>query len=78
VQFDIRIPIGAMFSLIGALLVIYGWWANMPTVPGSGGLNVNAWWGGAMALFGVGMLALAQRARSLRTRGRGALTERRA
>ena len=74
-QFDIRIPIGTMFAGIGALLLIYGWSANAAAAPGSAGVNVNAWWGGAMALFGAGMLALAHRARSHRTRGRGGPAE---
>ena len=74
-QFDIRIPIGTMFAGIGALLLIYGWSANAAAVPGSAGVNVNAWWGGAMALFGAGMLALAQRARSQRARPHGAPPE---
>jgi|HubBroStandDraft_2_1064218.scaffolds.fasta_scaffold335764_2 hypothetical protein len=65
-QFDVRIPIGAMFSLIGALLLIYGWSASAPGGPGSAGLNVNAWWGGIMALFGLCMLGLAHRGRARR------------
>lgn len=67
-QFDIRIPIGIMFFLIGALLVVYGLSATLGSAPGSADLNVNAWWGGAMALFGAGMLALARRAMTLKGR----------
>jgi hypothetical protein len=62
-SFDIRIPIGAMFVLIGALLVAYGLSAGTVTVSGAHGHNVNAWWGSLMALFGVAMLGIARRAR---------------
>ncbi len=60
---DIRWPIGLMFSLIGAILVIYG------LVTGSGaqiydrslGLNVNLYWGLLLLVFGGIMLTLAWR-----------------
>jgi hypothetical protein len=61
-QFDIRIPIGIMFLLIGGVLSAYGWVAAPSGASGSLALNVDVWWGGAMALFGIGMLALARRA----------------
>ncbi len=60
---DIRWPIGLMFSLIGAMLVIYGF------VTGSGadmykhslGINVNLYWGILLLVFGGTMLTLAWR-----------------
>ena len=62
-SFDIRIPIGAMFVLIGALLVAYGLSAATVNVSGAYGHNVNAWWGSLMVLFGAAMLDIARRAR---------------
>jgi hypothetical protein len=60
--FDIRIPIGALFSLFGLLLSVYGactHGSRMYAVH-SFGLNVNLWWGLMMLLFGVVMLSLAR------------------
>lgn len=53
-DFDIRIPIGLLFLIIGGMLTTYGVVAPSESV----GLNINAIWGGVMALFGVGMLVL--------------------
>jgi hypothetical protein len=64
-RFDIRLPIGLMFLLIGALLVSYGLFTTPVDVDRSAGYNVNAWWGGLMTLFGLAMLGLARRARRL-------------
>jgi hypothetical protein len=58
---DIRWPIGLMFSLLGAMLVIYG------LITGSGSdiykrsldINVNLYWGLLLLVFGGIMLALA-------------------
>ena len=58
--FDIRMPIGALFSVFGLLLCIYGTITRGSTIYAvhSLGLNVNLWWGLIMLLFGVGMLSL--------------------
>jgi hypothetical protein len=61
VRLDIRIPIGWLFTLIGALLVIEGLLTGAPTTGAARGLNINAWWGGVLVVFGVGMLLLARR-----------------
>jgi len=58
---DIRLPIGLMFSLLGALLAVYG------LLTGSDGdmyqrslnLNVNLWWGLVLFVFGAVMLFFA-------------------
>ncbi|MGA2709434.1 MAG: hypothetical protein ABSF86_13645 [Steroidobacteraceae bacterium] len=60
-ELDIRTPIGWMFALIGALLVIGGLSSGAPTEGVAAGLNVDAWWGAVLLLFGVGMLLLARR-----------------
>ncbi len=52
---DIRWPIGLMFTLIGALLVIYG--VALPAGSVSLGININLIWGIVLLVFGVLMLA---------------------
>jgi hypothetical protein len=58
--FDIRTPIGMLFTLFGILLIGYG--AATQGSPmyaeHSLGLNMNLWWGIALLCFGVVMLAL--------------------
>jgi protein-S-isoprenylcysteine O-methyltransferase Ste14 len=61
---DIRWPIGLMFSIIGAILVVYG------AVTGSGdpmyqrslGMNINLGWGLLLLAFGLLMLLSAKMA----------------
>jgi hypothetical protein len=62
---DIRLPIGMMFTLIGALLGIYGCATGSDTVmyESSLGSNVNLWWGLVLFVFGAVMLFFALRAR---------------
>lgn len=56
---DIRWPIGLMFTLIGALLLLTG------LVNGADArslnININLWWGIVLLVFGVLMLVLASR-----------------
>ena len=58
---DIRWPIGLMFSLVGALLVIYGvaTTSDMEIYRRSLDINVNLWWGLVLLAFGGFMLAMA-------------------
>jgi hypothetical protein len=51
---DIRWPIGLMFTLIGALLSIYG--VAKPAGSVSLGININLIWGIVLLVFGVLML----------------------
>ena len=62
---DIRLPIGLMFSLLGALLAVYGLAtaSDAALYASSLGLNVNLAWGIALLLFGVPMLTGALRDR---------------
>jgi protein-S-isoprenylcysteine O-methyltransferase Ste14 len=59
---DIRIPIGSLFVLLGGLLAGYGYLSNPAIYRRSLGIDVNLWWGLALLVFGLAMLALAWRA----------------
>lgn len=59
---DVRIPMGLLFSLLGIVLLGYGFFSD----PGiyaehSMGHNVNITWGAVFLVFGLGTLALAFR-----------------
>lgn len=59
---DLRLPMGLMFSLVGAMLTIHGLctWGGEQYVKQSLGINVNLWWGLALLAFGLAMLGLAR------------------
>jgi hypothetical protein len=59
---DLRLPIGLLFTLLGLLLIVYGFVSDPAIYQASLGININAWWGVAMAAFGGLMLGLAWRA----------------
>lgn len=61
-QLDLRLPMGLMFSIFGALLVAYGLVSDHAIYDRSLGINVNLWWGIALLLFGLASLGLALRA----------------
>jgi hypothetical protein len=63
-KLDVRLPIGLMFSVLGAILVVYGLASDRAIYARSLGINVNLWWGLALLAFGLVMLAFALRARS--------------
>jgi hypothetical protein len=60
---DIRWPIGLMFTLVGAMLVILGLVTNSDAqrYECSLGININLRWGVVLLVFGVAMLAMAWR-----------------
>ncbi len=61
---DIRTPIGAFFSIVGVILVVFGLFSDAAIYKRhSLGININLFWGAALLLFGVAMLALVRRAR---------------
>ncbi|MDB6067710.1 MAG: hypothetical protein JWR26_3918 [Pedosphaera sp.] len=63
-NFDLRFPIGLLFSFYGALLSIYGLATNGSDVyKRSLDININIEWGLVMLLFGVAMLWMAWRSR---------------
>lgn len=65
---DIRIPIGSLFVILGVLLAGYGLLSNPAIYQRSLGIDINLWWGGALLVFGLAMLALAGRAAAARAR----------
>ncbi|HKR56240.1 MAG TPA: hypothetical protein VJS20_08050 [Gemmatimonadales bacterium] len=54
-RLDLRLPIGALFLIIGLLLAGYGWM--------TAGMEVDRWWGLVMVVFGLLMVTLARRSR---------------
>ena len=58
---DVRFPIGGMFSMVGAILVIYGVLSDSAIYEKSLGINVNFWWGLVLLVFGLIMLLFAYR-----------------
>jgi hypothetical protein len=63
-NFDLRLPIGLMFSLFGAMLVIFGGATSGKSMyrEHSLGININLVWGLVLLAFGVFMLVLTWRA----------------
>jgi len=61
---DIRLPIGLMFSLIGIILVVYGFMTGSDTkmYDKSLGMNINLIWGCLLLVFGLFMLISAKMA----------------
>ncbi len=61
---DIRLPIGLMFAIIGALITIYGviTMNDAQIYARSGGTNVNLYWGIVLLIFGLIMFSLGRRA----------------
>jgi hypothetical protein len=63
-NFDLRYPVGMMFSLFGALITIYGLTSDPAIYQRSLGININLWWGIVLLIFGVIMFVLAVRAKN--------------
>jgi hypothetical protein len=62
-NFDLRFPIGLLFSFYGVLLVIFGAVSDKEIYDRSLGININLRWGLVMLVFGLWMLWLAWRGR---------------
>ena len=64
-NFDLRLPLGILFSLFGIILVIYGKISG-PEIYAkhSLGINVNFGWGIVLLIFGLFMLFLAIRSKN--------------
>jgi hypothetical protein len=62
-NFDLRLPLGLMFTLFGAMLTVYGLVTDAAIYKKSLGININLGWGLVMLVFGLLMLFLAYRGR---------------
>ena len=62
---DIRLPIGLMFTIIGALMSLYGLisGSNKELYERSLNININLIWGIILLVFGAWMLIMALKAR---------------
>ncbi len=63
-NFDLRIPVGLMFSVFGLILVGVGLFGDAALSKQSLGINMNLWWGSVQLVFGLTMLAFGWRAKS--------------
>ncbi len=63
---DVRLPIGLMFTIVGALLTVFGSMTDAAVYERSLGININLRWGIVLLLFGLAMLMLTWRGRSNR------------
>jgi ABC-type Fe3+-siderophore transport system permease subunit len=59
---DLRIPMGLMFLLTGAILALFGLYSQgSPIYEKSLGININAIWGVVLFVFGFSMYVLGVR-----------------
>ena len=59
---DIRLPLGLIFLILGAIMVVYGFITRSSAIYAqAGGLNINLIWGTVMLLFGLVMYVAARR-----------------
>ena len=61
---DIRLPIGLLFTLVGAMLVGFGLISGPEVYQRSLGHNVNLWWGLVLLAFGLAFLFYGRRGTS--------------
>jgi hypothetical protein len=61
VGFDIRLPIGGLFTVLGVILSIYGLVSDKSLYQRSLGINVNLEWGLVTLAFGIVMVLLGRR-----------------
>jgi drug/metabolite transporter (DMT)-like permease len=60
-RLDIRIPVGLLFVVVGAVLTAFGVTSDSALYNRSLNINVNLWWGVVLLVFGVVMFALGHR-----------------
>jgi len=61
-QLDIRLPLGLIFLIIGALMTGYGFFTRGNAMyESSMGMNINIIWGAAMLVFGAIMYAMSRK-----------------
>jgi hypothetical protein len=62
-NFDLRLPLGLMFTLFGAMLTLFGAFGDKAIYQKSLGININLGWGLVMLVFGLVMLIAALKGR---------------
>jgi len=62
-NFDLRLPVGLMFTIFGLILVGVGLLGGPELSEKSLGINMNLWWGLVQLIFGISMLVPALRGR---------------
>ena len=60
-RLDIRIPVGLLFLVVGALLTAFGATSDNALYSRSLNINVNLWWGAVLLVFGAIMVVLGRR-----------------
>lgn len=62
-RFDLRVPMGMMFTLIGLILLVFGMKTNGAAAlyAPSRGIDVNLWWGPVLLAFGLIVLFVGER-----------------
>ena len=64
-NFDLRLPIGILFTLFGLILVGFGLFTQGSEIYAKSlGQNINIEWGAVLLVFGGFMLFLAKRGKS--------------
>ncbi|HEY1953857.1 MAG TPA: hypothetical protein VGG76_13715 [Gemmatimonadaceae bacterium] len=65
-RFDIRIPIGSLFLLLGGILTVYGLVtkSDVQLYARSENIAINLWWGIVMLVFGGLMLYFGRKAKA--------------
>jgi uncharacterized membrane protein len=76
-RFDIRVPIGSLFLVLGGVLTVYGIVTKSDTqlYARSGDIVINLWWGLVMVVFGAAMLYFGTRVKRTEDRGLTALKD---
>jgi hypothetical protein len=63
VSLDLRIPMGLMFTVVGAMMSVYGLFTRGSSIyQRSAGMDINLIWGLVMLAFGITMFTLGRRA----------------
>jgi hypothetical protein len=59
---DLRVPMGMLFTIVGAIMSIYGFFTRGSAIyERSDGMNINLIWGLVMLVFGIAMYTLGRR-----------------
>jgi len=62
---DLRVPMGLMFTLVGAILSVFGIATRGSVIyEASLGINANFWWGLVLLAFGLTMFILGRRSQA--------------